>query len=29
MEGEGVNLYMVSMLSHKGFAFSPYSSKAK
>lgn len=29
LEGSGVTMYMVSMLSHKGFAFSPYSSKAK
>lgn len=28
-EGNGVNLYLISLLSHKGFAFAPYSSKAQ
>lgn len=28
-EGSGVNLYLVSLLSHKGFGFVPYSSKAE
>jgi len=29
MEGSGINLYLTSMVSHKGFAFVPYSSKAE
>ena len=29
VEGKGVNLYLTSLISHKGFAFSPYSSKAE
>jgi len=28
MEGQGINLYLTSLLSHKGFAFAPYSSRA-
>lgn len=29
VEGEGINLYLTSSVSHKGFAFVPYSSKAQ
>jgi hypothetical protein len=28
VEGSGINLYLISLISHKGFSFSPYGSKA-
>jgi hypothetical protein len=28
-ESNSINLYLVSLVSHKGFSFTPYSSKAE